>query len=47
MGPKRDLLGDSKSTGGGDVLRFGYRDGGGEGEKHVQWGERIEWGGME
>ena len=44
---KGDLLGDSESTGGGDGLRIGDIQVRGGGTKHIQWDERLEWGGME
>ena len=47
VGSKRDLLGDSEIKGGGDGLRVGDRHGRGGGTKHIQWGERLEWVGME
>ena len=47
VGPEGDRLGESKSEGGGDGIRIGDRHGRGGGTEHSQWGERLEWGGME
>ena len=44
-----DILGESKSKGSGDgiSIRTGDRHGIGGGTGLRQWGERLEWGGME
>ena len=47
MGSKGDQLGDIEIKGGEDGLIIGDIHGRGGGTKHIQWGERLEWGGME
>ena len=49
MRPEGNRLGESKSEGGGDGIRIITRDirGRGGGTELRQWGERLEWGGME
>ena len=47
VGSERDGLGESKIKGGGDGIRIGDRHGRGVGTELRQWGERLEWGGME
>ena len=47
--PEGDRMGERKSEGGGDGIRIrtGDRHGRGGGTELIQWGEHIEWGGME
>ena len=47
VGSEGDRLGESKRKGGGDGIRIGDRHGRGGGTELRQWGERLEWGGME
>ena len=47
VGSKGDQLIEGESKGGGDGIRIGDRHGRGGDMEHRQWGERLEWGGME
>ena len=48
VGSEGDRLGKSKIKGGGDGIIIGDRHGRRVGGTELsQWGERIEWGGME
>ena len=51
VGPKGDRLGERKIKGGVDGVRIRIRigdiHGRGGGRELRQWGERLEWGGME
>ena len=51
VGPDGDIMGESKSKGGvygvRIRIRIGDRHGRGGGTELRQWGERLEWGGME
>ena len=49
VGSEGDRLGESKSKEGGEGIRIGIGDrhGRGGGTEIRQWGEQLEWGGME